>query len=291
MPKILVFSKTMGYNHSSIPSGIAAIQALGTENNFQVDTTKSSTMFREEILKDYAAVVFLNTTGNVLNHEQEAAFERYIQSGGGFVGIHAATDTEYDWNWYGRLVGAYFESHPPGVAEADFHIRDHDFIATSNFDDDLWVHTDELYNFRKIYEPVNVLIEVDENTYEGGTNGAFHPMAWYHEYDGGRSFYTALGHTDESFSEQKFLKHILGGIQYAIGENYELEYKKAIIQIPPEQDRFSKHSLTIGQFYEPTEMTILPNNDVLISQRRGEVMHFDSESGTLKELVKLDVYH
>ncbi len=290
-PKVLVFSKTMGFNHNSIPSGIAAIQALGDAYNFQVDTTKNSNMFREEILKDYAAVIFLSTTGNVLNHEEEAAFERYIQAGGGFAGIHAASDTEYDWNWYGRLVGAYFESHPSGVAQADYHIKNRKFIATSHFGDDLWVHTDELYNFKKIYEPIQVLIEVDEKTYEGGTNGAFHPMAWYHEYDGGRSFYTALGHTDKSFSEQKFLDHILGGIQYAIGGNYELQYDKVVTQIPPEQDRFSKNSLTVGQFYEPTEMTILPNNDVLIAQRRGEVMHYDSESGTLKELAKLDVYH
>ena len=130
IPKILVFSKTLEFKHTSIPTGIAALQTLGDENNFEVDTTSNGHMFREEILNNYAAVVFLSTTGNVLNHEEEAAFERYIQSGGGFVGIHAAADTEYDWNWYGRLVGAYFESHPPGVIEADFHIKDRGFSAT-----------------------------------------------------------------------------------------------------------------------------------------------------------------
>jgi hypothetical protein len=111
-PRLLVFSRTEAFHHTSIPAGNAALLKLGKEHGFEVDTTTDNTAFREENLKQYAAVVFLSTTGNVLNSEQENAFERYIQAGGGFVGIHAATDTEYDWGWYGRLVGAYFESHP-----------------------------------------------------------------------------------------------------------------------------------------------------------------------------------
>ena len=110
--RVLVFSKTAGFRHSSIPNGKAAIQKLGKENDFDVDTTEDPIVFTEDNLKKYAAVVFLNTTGNVLNYKQEAAFERFIQAGGGFVGIHSATDTEYDWRWYAKLVGANFESHP-----------------------------------------------------------------------------------------------------------------------------------------------------------------------------------
>ncbi len=216
-PKILVFSKTEGFKHASIPTGIAAIQKLGAENNLEVDTTKNAELFTDENLKQYAAVVFLSTTGDVLNREQEAAFEHYIQAGGGYVGIHAATDTEYDWEWYGRLVGAYFQSHPPGTPEADFIIKDKNHPATEFFVDTVWTRTDELYNFRSLNPDVKVLMTVDESTYEGGENGDFHPMSWYHEFDGGRAFYTAGGHTDESFSEELFLKHILGGIQYAIG--------------------------------------------------------------------------
>ncbi|MGI9546272.1 MAG: ThuA domain-containing protein, partial [Flavobacteriaceae bacterium] len=290
-PKVLVFYKTMGFKHESIPAGIAAIQELGEAHNFEVDTTRNALLFDEDNLKRYAAIIFLSTTGDVLDHLQEAAFERYIQAGGGFVGIHAATDTEYDWNWYGRLVGAYFESHPPGVTEAAYHIKDADFAATSIFADTIWHRTDEMYNFKKINPDVHVIMTIDESTYEGGTNGAYHPMSWYHEYDGGRSFYTALGHTNESFSDELYLKHILGGIQYAIGENLELEYKKASSQIPPDQDRFSKEVLTIGKFYEPTEMTILPNNDVLIAQRRGELMLYQEETGELEQIASLDVYH
>lgn len=289
-PRLLVFSKTMGFKHSSIPSGIAAIQKLGDEHGFIIDTTKNAALFEDEILADYSAIVFLSTTGNVLDHRQEAAFERYIQAGGGFVGIHAATDTEYDWNWFGRLVGAYFESHPSGTPEADFHIKDRNFAATSFFKDSVWHRTDELYNFKKIYPPINVVMTVDESSYDGGTNGDFHPMSWYHEYDGGRSFYTALGHTDESFSEPLFLQHLLGGIQYAIGENYELNYDLAKTQLPPEQDRFSKEVLSVGKFYEPTEMTVLPNNDVLIAQRRGQVIRYNASTGELEEVARLDVY-
>ena len=290
-PKVLVFSKTMGFKHSSIPKGMAALQQLGTANGFEVDTTKNADLFNEDNLKQYSAIVFLNTTGNILDAQQEAAFERYMQAGGGFVGIHAATDTEYDWGWYNKLVGAYFSGHPAGTPEADFVIKDKNFVATNFFTDSIWHRTDELYNFKKINPDVNVLMTVDESTYEGGTNGDSHPMSWYHEYDGGRAFYTAAGHTDESYAEENFLKHVLGGIQYAIGENKNLNYEKAVTQIPPDVDRFSKKVLVNGEFFEPTEMAVLPNNDILVSQRRGEIVHYDAATKELKEVAKLDVYH
>lgn len=287
----MVFSKTMGFKHSSIPDGIAAIQKLGSAHNFEVDTTKNAAFFQEDSLSRYAAVIFLNTTGDILDHKQEAAFERYIQSGGGFVGVHAATDTEYDWNWYGKMVGGYFQSHPQGTPEADFHIKDKSFGATSFFTDSVWHRTDEMYNFKKLNPDVNVLITIDESTYEGGTNGDHHPMSWYHDYDGGRAFYTALGHTEASYTEELYLKHLLGGIRYAMGDNLELDYSRARSQIPPDADRFTKVSLVEGEFFEPTEMTILPDNSVLIAQRRGEILHYNQESGELKEVAKLDVYH
>ncbi|MEX0290800.1 MAG: ThuA domain-containing protein, partial [Flavobacteriaceae bacterium] len=290
-PKVLVFSKTMGFKHSSIPNGIAAIQKLGAENNFEVDTTKNAAIFEDDALKQYSAIIFLSTTGNILDHKQEAAFERYIQAGGGFVGVHAATDTEYDWNWYGKLVGGYFQSHPPGTPEADFIIKDKDFEATSFFTDSIWHRTDEMYNFKKLNPDVNVVMTIDESTYEGGENGDYHPMSWYHAYDGGRAFYTALGHTEESYSEENFLKHLLGGINYAIGENLQLDYSKAVSEIPPDADRFTKVPLSVGKFFEPTEMAILPNNDVLISQRRGEIMHYSAETKELKQVAFLDVYY
>jgi cytochrome c len=288
-PRVLVFSKTAGFVHSSIPTGIAAVQKLGQDNGFDVDTTKNAAYFNDDSLKRYSAVVFLSTTGNVLDYRQEAAFERYIQAGGGFVGVHAATDTEYDWKWYGKLVGAYFKSHPRPQS-ARFIIKDRDFPATKFFTDSVWQRTDELYNFKEINPDVNVLITIDESSYEGGANGAHHPMSWYHEYDGGRAFYTELGHTEESYSEENYLKHLLGGIQYAIGENEELNFRKAKSQTPPDEDRFTKTQLSYGEFFEPTEMTILPNLDILVTQRRGELMLYKNDTKKVKQAGFLNVY-
>jgi cytochrome c len=288
-PRVLIFSKTAGFKHASIPVGIAAIQKLGAENGFEVDTTKNADQFNDENLKKYSAVVFLSTTGNVLDYRQEAAFERYIQSGGGFVGVHAATDTEYDWGWYGRLVGAYFVSHPK-PQQAKFIIKDKNFIATKFFTDSVWTRTDELYNFKNINPDLHILITIDESSYEGGINGKFHPMSWYHDYDGGRAFYTELGHTDESYSEENYLKHLLGGIQYAIGDNNELDYAKAKSQLPPEEDRFVRTQLAQGNFFEPTEMAILPNLDILVAQRRGEIMLYKNDTKNVKQVGYLNVY-
>ncbi len=217
--KILVFCKTAGFHHNSIAAGIVAIQKLGQENNFAVDTTTDSTKFNKRNLKQYDAVVFLSTTGNVLGDGEQAAFEQYIRSGKGYVGVHAATDTEYDWPWYNKLVGAQFDSHPKQQL-ATFNVLDSTFIATSHLPH-VWKRFDELYNFKSPQwddKDFHILITIDETSYTGGKNGSFHPMSWYHSYDGGRAFYTELGHTDESYQEPLYLQHLLGGIQYAIGK-------------------------------------------------------------------------
>ncbi|WP_216368597.1 ThuA domain-containing protein [Limnovirga soli] len=288
-PRVLVFSKTMGFRHSSIPNGKVAIMKMGAENGFDVDTTENADVFNEDSLKKYATVIFLSTTGDVLDYKQEAAFERYIQAGGGFVGVHAATDTEYDWGWYGRLVGGYFNGHPH-QQEARFIIKDKSFGATSFFTDSVWKRKDELYNFKKLSPDIHVVLTIDETSYEGGTNGAFHPMSWYQEFDGGRAFYTELGHTEESYTEVNYLKHLLGGIQYAIGENRVGDYTKVKTQLPPDEDRFTKTQLSQGEFYEPTEMTILPNLDILVIQRRGEIMLYKNDSKKVKQAGFLNVY-
>jgi uncharacterized protein len=215
-PKVLIFSKTAGYHHNSIAVGIPAIIKLGQENNFDVDTTTNSAKFTYSNLKQYAAVIFLSTTGDVLNDQQQAEFEKYIKAGGGFVGVHAATDTEYNWQWYGNLVGAYFKSHP-AQQNATFNVVDRNFIATKHLPAE-WKRFDELYNFKWMAPNLHVLITIDEKSYTGGTMGENHPMSWYHEYDGGRAFYTELGHTDESYADPLYLKHLLGGIQYAMGK-------------------------------------------------------------------------
>lgn len=214
--KILVFSKTAGYHHKSIDAGIKAIQELGAKYHIEVDTTTDSTYFTTANLKKYAVVIFLSTTGNVLNDEQQKAFEQYIKAGGGFVGVHAATDTEYDWPWYNGLVGAYFNGHPK-QQEAVLTIVDPNNIATKHLPH-TWKRFDEWYNFKSMAKDLHVLITIDESSYTGGTNGTNHPMSWYHSYDGGRAFYTELGHTDESYSDPLYLQHLWGGIEYAMGK-------------------------------------------------------------------------
>lgn len=214
---VLVFSKTDGYRHQSIPAGIRAIEELGRAHRFPVAATEDAAVFTSDTLRSYDVVVFLNTSGNVLNEAQQVAFKRFIQAGGGFVGVHAASDTEHEWPWYGRLVGAYFEDHPP-VQKAVVRVVDSTHAAT-RFLPNHWPHTDEWYNYEKNPREngVQVLLIVGESTYEGGKMGTDHPVAWMHSYDGGRAFYTVLGHTKESYTEDLFRKHLLGGIEWAAG--------------------------------------------------------------------------
>jgi type 1 glutamine amidotransferase len=232
--KVLVFSKTAGFCHASIRDGIELIQQLGADHNFAVDvlepdptepcTRESSDQaaaFTDQRLAQYAVVIFISTTGQVLNASQQAAFERYIGNGGGWVGIHAAsdvgTDTNY-WPWYRGLVGAYFKDHPPGTQRATILVEDHTHPSTRHLGP-TWSRTDEWYNFQSNpRSQVNVLMSLDESSYSGGTMGD-HPIAWYHQYSGGRSWYTALGHTAASFDESDFQQHLLGGIQWAAADD------------------------------------------------------------------------
>ena len=218
--RILVFSKTAAFRHGSIEDGIEAIRRLGGENGFEVDTTEDAAAFTDENLGQYAAVVFLNTTGDVLDDGQQSELERFIQAGGGYVGVHAASDTEYDWPWYGELVGAYFAGHP-SIQQATLDVVDRGHQATAHLDLK-WRRTDEWYDFRSISRGTNVLITIDESSYDGADTGDPHPMSWYHDFDGGRAFYTALGHTRESYADPAYLQHLLGGIRYAMGDGAPL---------------------------------------------------------------------
>jgi type 1 glutamine amidotransferase len=213
VPKVLVFTKTTGFRHASIPAAVQAVTALGEKNGFAVDATEDGGAFTDANLARYDAVVFLLTTGDVLDDVQQAAFERYIHAGHGWVGVHSAADTEYDWAWYGGLVGAYFRDHPaiqPAVL---------DVAEPRNGLPAKWMRTDEWYNFQTNPRPsVHVLATIEESSYDGGNMGADHPIAWWHDYDGGRAWYTAGGHTDEAWSEPLFLTHVLSGIEYAIGQ-------------------------------------------------------------------------
>jgi len=214
--QVLVFSKTAGFRHDSIPAGIQAIRDLGSANGFTVTATENAATFTSTELAKYAAVVFLSTTGDVLDGTQQSAFESYVNSGGGFVGVHSAADTEYDWPYYGQLMGAYFSGHP-NIQQANVKVEDRAHPATAHLGP-VWTRTDELYNYRtNPRSTAHVLATLDESSYTGGTMGADHPISWCRTMSAGRSFYTGLGHTIESYADPVFRAHLVGGIKYAAG--------------------------------------------------------------------------
>jgi cytochrome c len=215
--RVLAFTKTAGFRHGSIPAALRALRELGARNGFTVDATEDARAFTDANLARYAVVAFVLTTGDVLDDSRQAAFERYIRAGHGFVGVHSAADTEYGWAWYGRLVGAYFRSHP-AIQTASLDV-DRRHVSTAGLPA-RWSRRDEWYNFATNPRPaVRVLATLDESTYAAGDGamGRDHPIAWAHDFEGGRAWYTGGGHTDESYSEPLFRAHLLGGIRYAAG--------------------------------------------------------------------------
>ncbi|MFC8125607.1 ThuA domain-containing protein [Streptomyces sp. NPDC057302] len=214
---VLVFSKTAGFRHDSIPAGIEALRRLGREQGFTVTATEDATAFSQGNLSGYEAVVFLSTTGDVLNSAQQGALQSYVDSGGGYVGVHAAADTEYDWPYYGQLVGAWFKSHP-AIQKATVVNEDRTHPATSHLGA-TWARTDEWYNYRaNPRSNVHVLQSLDESTYSGGEMAGDHPITWCHAQGKGRSFYTGLGHTAESYADPAFRTLLLGAVRYAAGQ-------------------------------------------------------------------------
>lgn len=216
--RVLVFTKTAGFRHASIPDAEQALHRLGSRNGFAVDATEDAAAFSDASLARYDAVVFALTTGDVLDDRQQAAFERYIRRGGGFVGIHSAADTEHGWAWYLGLVGAEFRSHP-AIQPATIAVTDARHPSTIRLPRS-WRRQDEWYNF--VANPrgvVRVLCVLDESTYAPGKGamGADHPIAWSHSYAGGRAWYTGGGHTEAAYAEPSFLQHLLGGILWATG--------------------------------------------------------------------------
>jgi cytochrome c len=293
-PRVLIFSKTNGYRHESIEAGKNALLQICLANGIWADTTENAAFFEEKNLKRYAAVVFLNTNGEVLDPRQEADFERYIQAGGGFMGVHSASATEYTWRWYGGLVGAYFKDHP-AIQDLRLDVADCRHAATRHLHCQTWQWKEEPYNFRH-YEPdINVLLSADETSYKGATlpnalnpkNG--HPMAWYHEYDGGRAFYTALGHIPEAYQDPAFQAHLLGGLQYAIGNNRPLRYDRCRTLRAPDPTRFVKTTVATD-LAEPMEIAPLPDGKILLIERHGYLKLFNPATGLLQTAAKLPVY-
>ena len=288
---ILVLTASSGYEHRSTDAGVEALKELGEQYGYDIFATDNPADLSEEHLKDFRAVVFLNTAGDVLDTEQEIDLKRFVQAGGGFVGIHSAVNTETDWAWYSDMIGAHYAGHPvdpSNVQEAKLYVVNGSHPSTRHLPE-VWEHTDEWLNFSELAPDANVLLAIDELSYNGGTNGVNHPVAWYRPFDGGRVFYTAAGHTAESYTDDNFLKHLAGGIQYVIGERNPVDYKKAVAERAPDETRFNKVVLA-SNLFEPTEFEMMPDGHILFIERRGRVRLLDQESGDIKEIAKLDVH-
>ena len=278
---VLVFSKTAGFRHDSIPAGITAVQALGSANGFGVTATEDAGKFTDAFLDDFDAVLFLNTTGDVLNDTQQGAFQRFIQDGGGFVGIHSAADTEHDWPWYAGLVGALFKDHP-AIQSATIQVADRVHPSTAHLPA-RWHRSDEWYNYKTNPRgSVHVLATLDEKTYTGGNMGFDHPTAWCHEYDGGRAWYTGGGHTSSSFSEPAFLEHLLGGIRFAAGDvagdcgaTVESEFRRVVLD---------------DDIRNPMSLDVANDGRVFFIQRSGEIKIYNPASQQTVTALSMSVY-
>lgn len=213
--RALVFTKTASFRHDSIPDGIACVREILAEQ-LEVDATEDSSVFNADNLARYKVVIFLSTTGDILNEGEQRAFEGFIRAGGGYAGVHAAADTEHTWPWYGQLVGSYFKTHPD-IQPARIRIEDRTHPSTVMLPAD-WHRTDEWYVYTSNPRGrVRVLANLDTTTIRGAHMGDDHPIAWFHLFEGGRSWYTGGGHTKESFSEPLFREHLKGGILWAAG--------------------------------------------------------------------------
>ena len=227
-PRILVFTKTASFHHDSIPDGIKCVREVMAQDA-DIDQTEDSTLFTKDNLAKYRAVVFLSTTGDVLNDGQQIAFQDFIESGGGFAGIHAASDTEHDWVWYDEMIGAHFAGHP-AIQQATVIVEDRTHSSTEMLPEK-WQRTDEWYRFkrnpRKV-DGIHVLARLDESTFEGGGMDGDHPCMWWRNMKTGRCWYTAGGHTKESFADPLFREHMKQGILWAA--KLEKPVKPAAIQ-------------------------------------------------------------
>ncbi|BCB79200.1 hypothetical protein Pflav_056100 [Phytohabitans flavus] len=279
--KVLVFTKTDGARRASIQDGVRVIRALGEDNGFTVTVTQDGGAFTAVNLAEYRAVVFLNTTGNVLNPAQEAAFEAYFRAGGGYVGVHAAAETEQDWTFYRNVLGTGV-SGVSGVDGATVKVADRAHPSTETVPRELSLN-EEWYNYTSnVRGASHVLATVDEKSYAGGTMGFDHPVAWCKDYQGGRSWYTGLGHSIESYRNGSFKKHLLGGIQWSAGvvegdcgATVLANYEKVTLNDEPG---------------EPMSLSVLPDGRVLHNTRGGEIRLYDPETGASPVITNVPVY-
>lgn len=284
--RVLVFSHTASFRHQHIPFAKEVIQRLGSELGAVVDTTENPLDFNEDNLSTYDAVVFLSTTGDVLNDEQQVAFQRFIQSGGAYMGIHAASDTEYEWPWYGQLVGGYFTDHPP-IQEASLDVLVADHPVTQHLPA-RWTRTDEWYNIRFVNEDITPLISIDETTYDPGNDvseGDSHPLVWEHMFDGGASLYIEPGHTMESWEEDAYLELVKAGLQRVLDRSNR---PSGVAELTPNESDF-EHEVLLENLNEPMELVALPDGKILFTQRAGLLKMYDTATSTTTTAAEFEV--
>jgi cytochrome c len=282
---MLVFSKTLLYRHASITNGVTTMKKLAGENDFAVDATEDSSVFTAENLNRYKVVVFLSTSGDILNDEQQAAFKNFVENGGGFVGIHAAAfgkpATEGSWPWYGQMFCTEFVNHK-AIERATVRVEDRTNASTAHLPE-RWSRTDEWYNYTVSPRgKVHVIASLDEKSFHGGTMGDDHPVAWCRQVGKGRFWYTALGHTAASYSEPEFVQHMLGGIQIAAGlkpvdfaANCDPHFRKVVIDETP---------------HDPMEIAVAKDGRVFYVERLGFLKRCLPETKESKVIAKLSVF-
>jgi len=234
---VLVYTKNgKGYVHENIAPAVASIKQLGIQQGFSVEVSDNPADFNDDNLKKYNALIFNNTNNGVFDtDEQKVALMRYIQAGGGFVGLHSATGTERSWAWFKRLIGASFQRHAKHQPFKEIIIDNTN--PSTNFLPHTWEQDDECYFFKEVNPDLHVLMAHDLSTLLDDKDkpdfyGASSPSVWCHEFDGGREWYTSLGHDSATYFKPDFQKHILGGIEWVIGQNKPLDYSKAHAKTP-----------------------------------------------------------
>ncbi|WP_326756711.1 ThuA domain-containing protein [Streptomyces hirsutus] len=282
--RVLVFSKVTNFTHDSIPAGIEAVKKLGSENGFEVEATDDASAFTDVNLARFQAIVFNNTnstpeSGDLLDAAQRAALQKYVRGGGGWVGLHAASASERDWDWYEGLVGAIFDKHP-AVQTGRVKVLDRSHPSTEGLPE-LWERTEEWYNWRtnptgKVHTLAQVKVR---DGVTGLDEGDDQPYSWCQNYDGGRSWFTAGGHADSAFQEPDFLKHLLGGIQWAAGN-------KPGDCTAGKTGAFQRTPLATSDLADPFELAVAPDRRVFFIERTGKVKVIDQS--TLKVATALD---
>ena len=286
--RVLAFTEATGEVHSSTGEGVDALEDLGRRHGFSVTEARSSSgVFTESNLKRYRAVVFLNTAGDVLSAAEQTAFENYYKDGGGFLGIHSAIVTEPDWQFLTDLLGTRADGAAAALDRATIKVADRVHEASKSLPE-YWSHEDEYYNFSENVRGVShVLATVDENTYSGGADGFDHPVMWCKDYEGGRSFYTAVGHTRESYRSDNVRKHLAGAVAWAAGQADPVysdcgatvlaNFQQTKISAPPNLN-------------EPIGFDQLPDGRLIQTTRDGRVRLHDPATGVADVIATVPVY-